>query len=237
MIGCACAVCRSTDPRDQRLRTSALLRSGGQNWIIDTGPDFRQQMLRARVDEIAGVILTHEHNDHIAGLDDLRPFCFRQEMDIPVYCLPRVAADIRRRYAYVFGSYPGVPRIDIRTIEFGDRLACGDEEVEFLRVDHGRLPIVGLRTERLAYLTDVKELPARTQVRCKGLDSIVLSALNQRGTHSHLSLPEAVDYLRRLAPGRAWLTHLSHRMGLAAELDGLTPDTVRVGYDGLTVAC
>lgn len=192
-------------------------------------------MLRAGVKTIAGVIITHEHNDHTAGLDDLRPFGFAQRMDIPVYCLPRVAADLRRRYAYVFTDYPGVPRLDIREVNFGDRIRCGSHNILLLEILHGQLPIFGVRCGDLLYLTDVKEIPARTLVRCKGAKRVVISALHHRGTHSHLALSEALEYLRQIGPDRGYLTHLSHRMGRYAVLQNELPDFVRVGYDNLEI--
>ena len=235
VIACDCAVCNSTDPRDQRLRASALFSCGGKNLVVDTGPDFRQQMLRARVGSIEGVIITHEHNDHTAGLDDLRPFCFKQEVDIPVYCLPRVAADLRTRFAYAFSDYPGVPRLDIREVNFGDTVAFAGHEIELVEVTHGTLPIIGLCTRDLAYLTDVKHLPARTLVQCKDKKAVVISALNHAGTHSHLSLAEALVFLAELKPERGILTHFSHRMGRAADLAAELPPGVEVGYDGMLV--
>ncbi len=235
VIACDCATCKSTDPRDKRLRASALFSHNGKNMVVDTGPDFRQQMLLGRVKHIEGVIITHEHNDHTAGLDDLRPFCFKQQMDIPVYCLPRVAADLRERFAYAFTDYPGVPRLDIREVGFGDTIPFAGQEIEVLEVTHGALPIIGLCTRDLAYLTDVKALPARTQVQCKGKKAVVISALQHTGTHSHLSLAEALDYLTTLAPKRGILTHFSHKMGRAAEVDPTLPVGVEMGYDRLVV--
>lgn len=233
VIACGCSVCKSTDPRDQRLRASALFSHEGKNMVVDTGPDFRQQMLRARVGSIEGVIITHEHNDHTAGLDDLRPFCFKQKMDIPVYCLPRVAADLRARFAYAFTDYPGVPRLDIREVNFGDTIPFAGHEIQVLEVIHGALPIIGLCTRDLAYLTDVKALPARTQVQCKDKEAVVISALNHAGTHSHLSLTEALAYLEELAPKRGVLTHFSHKMGRVADVNPTLPPGVEMGFDGI----
>jgi len=181
--------------------------------MIDTGPDFREQMLRERVETVEAVLITHEHYDHTAGLDDVRPFCSKQQMDMPIYCLPRVAADLRSRYAYAFSGYPGAPRLD-----------------------HGKLPILGFRVGDLAYLTDVKTLPARTQVQCEGLKTVVMSALHHAGTHSHLSLDEALVYLERLRPERGVLMHFSHRMGTVANLNAELPAGVTCSYDGMRLA-
>nr|WP_262713718.1 MBL fold metallo-hydrolase [Neolewinella aurantiaca] len=217
------------------MRASALLSAGNKNMVVDTGPDFRQQMLRARVGSIEGVIITHEHNDHTAGLDDIRPFCFKQEMDIPVYCLPRVAADLRERFAYAFTDYPGVPRLDIREVNFGDTISFAGHEIEVVEVTHGTLPIIGLCTRDLAYLTDVKFLPARTQVQCRNKEAVVISSLNHGGTHSHLSLDEALAYLSELKAKRGVLTHFSHTMGRAADINPTLPRGVEMGFDGLVL--
>ena len=234
-IGCTCAACRSGDPRDRRLRQAALLEVGDYKLAIDAGPDFRQQYLRLGVSELDGVLLTHEHSDHTAGLDDLRPLIFRMRRAMPVYCLPRVAKDVRERFAYAFGDYPGVPRFELKERTFGDRIRVGEEELELLRVRHAQLQIFGFRIGGLAYLTDVKELPPRTLARLVGLDTLFISCLNRVGTHSHLSLEEALDYAAHLRPRRTILIHLSHRLGPHAELQAELPAGVEVGYEGLRV--
>lgn len=237
VLGCGCATCISTDPRDKRFRTAALLSEEDRFLAIDAGPDFRSQYLRAAVSRLDGVVVTHEHNDHTAGLDDLRPYCFRQRLDMPVYSLPRVAAELRERFAYAFGNYPGVPRLDLRHVNFGDRLSFAGRELELLEVRHGELPILGFRIGRLAYLTDVKTLPPGTLDRLAGLDTLVISCLNYQGTHSHLSLEETLAYVERLQPANAVLIHLSHRFPPHARLETELPEGVRVGYDGMRLAC
>lgn len=233
VLGCHCATCTSRDPRDQRLRTAALLRSGQDAFAIDTGPDFRTQLLREKVEVLNGVLITHEHNDHTAGLDDVRPYCFRQKIDMPVHCLTRVAKDLRERFAYAFSDYPGVPRLDIREVGFGDAFSFGGEEVELVEVVHGQLPILGFRWGDLAYLTDVKSLPEATIERCRGAKTVIISALHHEGTHSHLSLAEALGFLKQLEAERGVLVHFSHRMGRTAALQTLLPKGVEVGYDGM----
>ena len=235
MIGCNCTVCTSRDPRDKRLRSSALLTDGGKHFVIDTGPDFRTQMLRERVPHIEGVLITHEHNDHTAGIDDLRPFGFARGEDVPVYCLPRVARDLRARFAYAFGDYPGVPRLNIREVDFGDRIPFASGELELLEVTHGKLPILGFRWHDLAYLTDVKELPALTRVQCKGVKTALISSLRRSGTHSHLGLKESLAYLDEMQAGRGVLFHFSHRMGKAGELNAELPANVESGFDGMRI--
>lgn len=235
VLGCDCSVCRSKDPRDNRMRAAALLRSGDETLVVDTGPDFRTQLLRERVASVSGVLITHEHNDHTAGLDDLRPYCFRQKIDMPVYCLPRVAADLRSRFAYAFSDYPGVPRLDIRETEFGASIPFGGANVQLLEVTHGQLPIFGFRWGDVVYLTDVKSLPEKTIAACAGADTVVISALHRGGTHSHLSLDDALDYLSRIGCRRGVLTHFSHQMGRTAELMAELPVGVEVGYDGMVL--
>ncbi len=226
-------MCSSPDPRDKRLRTSAILRQNGRTFAIDAGPDFREQMLRAGVQELDGVLITHEHYDHTSGLDDLRPFCFSQGIDMPVYCLPRVAADLRKRYHYAFSGYPGVPRLDIREVGFGDRIPFAGGEVELLEVLHGRISIFGFRWYELAYLTDVKELPDETRRRCSGCRHVIISSLHHTGTHSHLSLRESLAYLEQLEAKHGVLFHFSHRMGRTGELNPQLPPGVECGFDGM----
>ena len=218
------------------MRQAALLTDGNGNTLaIDAGTDFRQQMLRAGVDRLDGVLLTHEHMDHTGGLDDLRPYCFRQQLDMPVHCLKRVGEDVRQRFAYAFTDYPGVPRIDLRTVNFGDRLPFGERELQLLRVQHGRLPILGFRVGSLAYLTDVKTLPEETADRLGGLRTLVISMLHDRGTHSHLSLAETVAYHEQLRPQRTVLIHLSHRAGRHVDLSHRLPAGMEVGFDGMVL--
>ncbi|MCP9235640.1 MBL fold metallo-hydrolase [Lewinella sp. JB7] len=233
VIGCRCVACTSTDPRDQRLRTAAMLCVGDARLAIDAGPDFRAQMLATGTDRLDGILLTHEHNDHTAGIDDVRPFCFMQRIDMPVYCLPRVATELRERFAYAFTDYPGVPKLDVREMTFGDQLRVDGLSVELLRVDHGKLPIFGFRAGDLAYLTDVKRLPEATLDRLQNLGTLVISCLNYHGTHSHLSVDEALDYIARIAPRRAVLFHLSHRLGPHADFAARLPDGVELGFDGM----
>ncbi len=238
VIGCECPVCRSDDPRDQRLRTAALVEWRGKTFCIDVGPDFRQQMLRAGVRRLDAILLTHEHNDHVIGLDDVRPFNFRQQRDMPVYGLPRVLDQVAQRFAYIFTEqpYPGAPRVCLHPLLPSARpVEIEGLPVWPLEVRHGELPILGFRFADFAYLTDVKQLPPQTMAHLQGCRAIVLSALHRKPHHAHLKLEEALALLERLRPRRAWLTHLSHRMGTHREVSALLPEGVELAYDGQVI--
>ncbi len=237
VIGCDCPACRSSDPRDNRLRNSGMFSKSGQHVVVDTGPDFRAQMLRARISELAGVLYSHEHNDHVAGLDDLRPFCFRQRMDIPLYALPRVAADLRQRYAYAFSGkpYPGVPTLALHEIEAIAEFKLGGMQFQTIPVAHGKLPILGYRCEDIAYLTDVKTLSQIALKRLQNLRVLVLTCLQFKEHHSHLNYEEAIALSQLIGAKRTIFTHLSHRIGTHAELQAKLPAGIEVGYDGMVL--
>ena len=237
VIGCECPSCKSTDPRDKRLRNSAAFTKGEQRVVIDTGPDFRQQLLQLPNRWLAGILYSHEHNDHVAGLDDIRPFCFMQKMDIPLYGLPRVIGEIKKRYAYAFSDtpYPGVPTLALNPLEAGASLSLGGMTFTAIPVQHGSLPILGFRCEDIAYLTDVKYLNDQARALLKDVRVLVLSCLRHAEHHSHLSLEEALKIVEELQPQRTILTHLSHQFPPHAHLELELPAGVEVGYDGMVV--
>jgi phosphoribosyl 1,2-cyclic phosphate phosphodiesterase len=237
VIGCSCPACRSSDPRDNRLRNSALFSLGDEEVVIDTGPDFRQQMLRSSRGHLAGVLYSHEHNDHVAGIDDLRPYCFRQREDIPLYALARVAQDFRDRYAYAFSAtpYPGVPTFNLKTITGGDQIELGEMTFTAIPVLHGKLPILGYRCQDIAYLTDVKYLEPTALDLLKGVRVLVISCLQHQQHHSHLTVDESLALIEKLQPERAVLTHLSHRLPPHAQFELELPPGVEVGYDGMVL--
>ncbi len=240
-LRCGCEVCRSTDPRDSRLRTSALVETGGERILIDCGPDFREQMLRHGVrsvdDRLDALLLTHQHYDHVGGIDDLRPYCYGMEPGFPIYCQGDVARDLRARLPYCFSEhpYPGVPRIDLHEIKAGIPFQAAGVEVLPLGVNHYLLDILGFRIGALGYVTDAKKIPDATVEALKGVDTLVINALRHTEHISHLSLEEALEMVRRIGPRVAYLTHISHQLGLHAEVEPALPEGVRLAYDGLKI--
>lgn len=212
-----------------------LLETGEQNLVIDCGPDFRQQMLRAGVCNLDGILITHEHNDHIIGLDDVRPFNFRSHRNMPIYATARVIQELRIRFAYVFAHepYPGAPRIQAAPIEGLTPFPIGNVSVQPIQVYHGRLPVLGFRIDDFIYITDMKTIPEEELPKVEGARVLVVNALHHRPHHSHLNLEEALAFIERVRPERAYLTHVSHSMGLYAEVTKDLPAGVELAYDGL----
>lgn len=231
---CDCPVCRSTDPRDRRMRSSVLIETVGASILIDCGPDFYQQMLRSGTQSIDAVLLTHSHYDHVGGIDDLRPFCYSMGGHLPVYCKADVAADLRARVPYCFAAhlYPGVPTFALHEIDRLPFTAAG-VEITPVPVWHGRLDIRGFRIGRMAYITDCLHLPPESLELIKDLDILVINALRIKEHPSHMNLSEALDVISVAKPRQAFLTHMSDGMGLHAEVDKTLPPGVRLAYDGL----
>ncbi len=235
IIACDCPVCQSTDPRDKRLRSSIMIEIEDKIFIIDTGPDFRQQMLRNKVKDITAVLFTHEHKDHVAGLDDIRPFNFKHNKYIKVYAEMRVQKALQREFAYIFAEnkYPGVPQINMQLIENKEFII---EEIRIIpiRAYHHKLPVFGFRFGDFAYLTDIKTVPAKEKEKLKDLDVLVVTSLRKEEHISHMNLNEALAFIEEINPAKAFLTHLSHRFGLHAKEEESLPDGVHIGYDGFS---
>lgn len=238
VIGCECEVCRSTDPRDKRLRTAAILQLNGKNIAIDCGPDFREQMLRADVSRLDAILITHQHNDHIIGLDDVRPFNFKSRTDMPVYCTKPVQAELRQRFAYIFAAqnrYPGAPMVKLRAISKQHEFEVEGISVQPIEAFHGRMPVLGFRLGDFAYMTDVKTIAPEERAKLQGLHTLVLSALHHRPHHAHLNLQEALALIEALQPKQTYLTHLSHSMGKYEAVEQTLPESVSIGYDQLQI--
>lgn len=236
IIGCNCEVCKSPDSKDKRLRSSILVQTKGKNLVIDTGPDFRQQMLRSKITKLDAVLFTHEHKDHVAGLDDVRPFNFLHKSAVKVYAEKRVQEALKREYAYIFteNPYPGAPQIDMTLI---DNTPFQIEEIEILpiRVMHHKLPILGYRIGDFAYLTDMKSLPNSELEKLKDLKVLVVTSLRKEEHISHMHLEESIELIHKINPGIAYLIHLSHRFGLHEIEEAKLSAPVKIAYDGLKI--
>lgn len=234
VIGCTCEVCRSVDYRDKRLRVSVHLQVGGKSIIIDTGPDFRQQVLRERIRTLDALVFTHEHKDHTAGLDDIRAYNFSQHKDMPVYAEERVLEQLKKEFSYIFADYkyPGIPQVQLHTVT---NHPFEVEGVPFtpIRVMHYKLPVFGYRVGDFTYITDANYIAEAEKEKIKGSKVVVLNALRQEPHISHFSLQEAIHLLEELQPEQAYLTHISHLLGQHREVETQLPGFIRLGYDGL----
>jgi phosphoribosyl 1,2-cyclic phosphate phosphodiesterase len=235
-IGCHCSVCTSADPRDNRLRPSILISYDDHNVLIDTTPDFRTQALRAGIDHLDAVIFTHSHADHIMGLDDVRPFNFRQKGQIPIFASPETMASIHRCFQYIFDGVKresNVPQLDARLIHGGAFELFG---LEFLPVPivHGRQTIYGFRFGAAAYLTDHSDIPESSMEQLHGLDVLFLDALRYKPHPTHSTVDRSVKTVEKLAPRRAFFTHICHDLG-HERAESLLPPHIRLAYDGLEI--
>lgn len=236
VIGSTHPVCLSDNPKDKRLRVSVLIEWDNYAYVIDCGPDFRQQMLTANCNKIDGILFTHEHADHTAGLDDIRPFNFRQG-DMPIYAHKRVVKALQQRFAYVFetkNKYPGAPGVDIREIE-NTPFKLGDTTVVPINLMHGNLQVFGFRVNDFAYLTDMKTIAEAEMEKLKHLKVLVINALREEPHHSHLNLEEALAFIDKVKPEKAYLTHISHLLGFHDEVEQKLPKHVFLAYDNLQI--
>ena len=232
MIGCQCAVCHSADPRDKRLRCSALLEDDNTHVLLDCGPDFRQQALTHNITHLDGILLTHEHYDHVGGLDDVRSLI--QTLDI--YCLPRVADSIHRVMPYCFGKqhYPGSPHLELHELQPFQHFNINDLQITALPIIHNT-DILGFRINNLGYITDCKIMPDETLQALKGVDTLVLNALRIEQHPTHINLEEAIGLAKQIGARQTYFIHFSHDIGFHAEVEATLPENMHLAYDGLTI--
>lgn len=239
IIGCPCEVCTSPDPHDNRLRSSVIVHTQGKRILIDTSPDLRQQLLRNTPDRVDAVLYTHMHSDHTAGVDDLRPYNFRQEERIPAYFPENAVADFKQRFGYtlepVRHRFGVVPNLEMHVVDPSAPFDAAGIEVTPIPVMHGGLPILGYRIGNVAYLTDILSLPPESEPLLQGLDVLVTTALKKEENPGHMSLDQALAFIEKVAPKRAWLSHVGHELGRDSEIAPLLPDNVTLAYDGLVI--
>ncbi len=237
VIGCTCEVCQSLDYRDKRLRSSIRVEVEGQSFIIDAGPDFRQQMLRENVRRVDAVIFTHAHRDHTAGLDDVRAYNFLQEMDMPVYGTESVMDQLKIEYAYAFAkdAYPGIPRLTLNLVDV-EPFSVNGVTITPLPVMHLKLPVLGFRFGDFSYITDANYIPDETIEKLQGTETLVLNALQIQPHVSHFNLAEAIQMVNRIRPKKTYFTHISHKLGLHAHVEKNLPDGILLAYDGLEIS-
>lgn len=236
VIGCQCEVCTSLDFRDKRLRTSAHIEVNGLSMIIDSGPDFRQQVLANRIMRLDALVFTHQHKDHVAGMDDIRGYNFIQGRPVPVYARAEVIHQLKQEFAYVFAKdqYPGVPQVEVHPIENEPFFI---DEVKMIPIDvlHHKLPVFGYRIQDLTYITDASYISKHEKEKIKGSKVLVINALQHKEHVSHFSLDQALTIIEEVKPQQAFIVHISHKMGLHREISKLLPSHIELAFDGLSV--
>ncbi|MFT5824188.1 MAG: phosphoribosyl 1,2-cyclic phosphate phosphodiesterase [Crocinitomix sp.] len=236
VIACNCEVCLSENSKDKRLRTSLMVSINGKNIVIDTGPDFRQQMLREKVQSLEAVLFTHEHKDHIAGMDDVRAFNYKTKSPMEIYASDLVEIGLKKEFHYVFGgfNYPGIPQVNLNRI--GDiPFEVMGEQVTPINVLHYKLPVKAFRIRDFSYVTDANFIAESEMEKLKGTEHLVINALRKTEHISHYSLDQALEIIEKIGPKKAYLTHLSHLMGKHEDVMKELPSNVQVAYDGLVI--
>jgi phosphoribosyl 1,2-cyclic phosphate phosphodiesterase len=236
VIACNCDVCTSQNPLDVRLRSSILIESDEKTIVIDTGPDFRYQMLRAKVQKLDAVVFTHSHKDHIAGLDDVRAFNYKQQSAMDVFANQQVQEALKREFYYIFSDfkYPGIPLLNIHDIAL-DPFSIGDIDLIPIEVLHYKLPVLGFRVKDFTYITDAKTVAETERRKIKGSKILVLNALQKEKHISHFTLKEAIDFAQEIGAEQTYFTHISHRLGKHEDISKELPDGINLAYDGLVI--
>ena len=239
LIACECSVCISTNEKDKRLRTSILVQEKGLNIVVDSGPDFRQQMLRCGIKRLDALLFTHAHKDHIAGMDDIRGFNFKMKSAVDVYCSEQVEQQMRQEFHYIFSDfkYPGIPELKIHRIDKNSTIDVKGIAIQALEVMHYKLPVLGFRFGGFVYITDANFISEQEKEKIKGCDTLVLNALRREQHISHFSLQEALDLIAELKPKQAYLTHISHQLGLHDDVSKELPENVFLAYDNQQIEC
>jgi len=234
VIACNCEVCTSEDQRDNRFRCSILIEYDGKNYVVDSGPDFRQQMLRANVQSLEALLFTHEHKDHVAGMDDVRAFNFKQKRDMDIYCNEAVENALRREFYYVFeaNKYPGVPAVKVHRINKAP-FEINNMKVTPVEVLHYKMSVLGFRIGDFTYITDAKTVSETERAKIRGTKVLVVNALRREEHLSHFNLEQALEFIHDIQPEKAYLTHISHLFGKHENIEKELPENVFVGYDGL----
>ena len=238
VITCDCEVCLSTDPKDKRLRSSIAIRKGNTQVVIDSGPDFRQQMLRANINQLDALVFTHAHKDHTAGMDDVRAYNYRAQKPMQVFCDDLVFESLKREYHYVFDdafSYPGIPQVERTRISKQDAFSVGEMKLIPIEVMHYKLPVLGFRVDNFTYITDANFISEEEKEKIKGTEILVVNALRKEPHISHFNLEEALAFIDEIKPKKAYLSHISHLMGLHKEVSKELPNNVEIAYDGLVL--
>ncbi len=236
VLTCKCDVCASADPRDKRLRVSVLVETGTETFTIDCGPDFRYQMLRENVQDLDAILFTHEHKDHVAGLDDIRPFNYLLNKHIDIYAVPRVQAALQREFAYIFADsgYFGLPKVELHDIDL-EPFYVGKTKLIPIEVMHHHLPVLGYRIGDFTYVTDAKTISEESISKIKGTDILVINALQRREHISHLTLAEAVELAKKIGARKTYFTHISHHLGLHSYVENELPEGMHLAYDGMVI--
>jgi len=236
VVACDCNVCKSSDHMDKRLRTSVLISTDNNTWVIDAGPDFRQQMLRENVKRVDAILITHNHKDHTGGIDDVRAFNWVLQRPMELFARSSVIKSVMNDFSYAFedDKYPGVPQINLNPIE-NEPFEFNNDKVIPLDAMHARMPVFGFRLGDFSYLTDANYLPAQELEKMKGSKVVIINALRKMEHHSHYNLRQAIELVKLISPQKAYFTHISHQMGLHREINKELPDGIELAFDGLTI--